>query len=84
MGCAFERSLIGCRGQGQCDGRLRPNVVLFDEMLPEAAWEESMKAMGNAELVVIIGTSLNVYPANRLPSMAHGKMAVINIEPTGM
>lgn len=65
-----------------CNGALRPNVVLFDEMLPEPAWHQAVTAIAKAELVLVIGTSLHVYPANQLPSMTRGKTVVINLEPT--
>jgi NAD-dependent deacetylase len=65
-----------------CGGKLRPNVVLFGELLPVHAWEASMEAIRRAELVIVIGTSLQVYPVNQLPSMTSGKIAMINMEPT--
>ncbi|SDN61084.1 NAD-dependent protein deacetylase, SIR2 family [Paenibacillus sp. yr247] len=68
----------------QCDGKLRPNVTLFDESLPSQAWEGALKAIVQSDLVIAIGTSLNVYPANRLPSMTEGRTVVINLEPTMM
>jgi NAD-dependent deacetylase len=67
-----------------CGGRLRPNVVLFDELLPQDAWRAAVSAITRADLVLVIGTSLNVYPANQLPSMTSGLTAVINMEPTSM
>lgn len=74
--------------QGQacihCGGPLRPNVVLFDEMLPQDAWQKAVEAIVDAELVIVIGSSLNVYPANQLPVMTKGKTVAINLEPTAM
>lgn len=67
-----------------CGGPLRPNVVLFGESLPETAWNQAVADIEKADLVIVIGTSLSVYPANQLPSMAKGKIAVINLEPTEM
>ncbi len=67
----------------KCDGRLRPNVVLFGEMLPETDWRLAVKAIQKAELVLVIGTSLEVYPANQLPQMTRGKVVLINKEKTG-
>ena len=66
-----------------CGGRLRPNVVLFGEMLPEKAWSRALDAVSRAELVIVIGTSLQVYPVNQLPRMTRGKTALINAEETG-
>ena len=66
-----------------CGGKLRPNVVLFGELLPEDAWSRAMDAVRQAELVIVIGTSLQVYPVNQLPSMTRGKTALLNKEETG-
>ncbi|MEW9669974.1 NAD-dependent deacetylase [Ammoniphilus sp. 3BR4] len=73
---------LGGEPCGKCGGKLRPNVVLFGEMLPEEAWDQSISAIRMAELVVVIGTSLQVYPVNQLPKMTKGKIAIINLEPT--
>jgi NAD-dependent deacetylase len=68
----------------RCGGRLRPNVVLFGEMLPEDAWREALAEFSRADLVIAIGTSLAVSPANQLPMLTGGQMALINLEPTEM
>lgn len=52
----------------ECGGILRPNIVFFDELLPDRAMEDAMGAMRNAELVLVLGTSLNVFPAAILPT----------------
>lgn len=67
-----------------CGGRLRPGVVLFGEALPERVWSEAIDNMVKADLVLVIGSSLQVYPVNQLPAMAGGKIALINHEETGM
>ncbi len=63
-----------------CGGKLRPNVVLFGEMLPEEAWKDSFDAIEKADLVIVIGTSLEVYPANQLSEMTNGRTIYINAE----
>ncbi|MER2105957.1 MAG: NAD-dependent deacylase [Solibacillus sp.] len=63
-----------------CGGKLRPNVVLFGEMLPNEAWQKSLQAIEQADLVLVIGTSLEVYPVNQLPAMTQGKLVYINLE----
>lgn len=65
-----------------CGGKLRPNVVLFGESLPQASWQKAMHAIKAAELVLVIGTSLEVYPVNQLPMMTHGKTVYINLDVT--
>ncbi|TCS70523.1 SIR2 family NAD-dependent protein deacylase [Effusibacillus lacus] len=67
-----------------CGGRLRPNVVLFGEMLPEDAWNEALANITRADLVLVIGTSLQVYPVNQLPSVTRGRIAILNAEATDM
>lgn len=61
-----------------CGGKLRPNVVLFGESLPENSWMKALNAIREAELVIVIGTSLEVYPVNQLPMMTKGKTVFIN------
>nr|WP_026696916.1 NAD-dependent deacylase [Alkalicoccus chagannorensis] len=61
-----------------CGGRIRPGVVLFGEMLPAEAWEPAMEKMERSDLSIVIGTSLEVYPANQLPAVTRGRTAYIN------
>ncbi len=53
-----------------CDAPVRPDVVLFGEMLPPGAFETAEEAAGQCELFVCIGTSALVFPAAALPSIA--------------
>ena len=66
-----------------CGGKLRPNVVLFGESLPMDAWNRSLDAIRRADLVLVIGTSLQVAPVNQLPFLTRGKLVLINAEETG-
>ncbi len=68
---------VQCRS---CGGRLRPGVVLFGETLPQDAWDCALRDIKKAHLVIVIGTSLQVYPANQLPGMTNGKTALINYD----
>jgi NAD-dependent deacetylase len=72
---------IPCR---YCSGPLRPDVVLFGEMLPEDVWNAALAAVSRAELLLVIGTSLQVYPVNQLPALTLGRVAILNAEPTEM
>jgi len=63
-----------------CSGRLRPGVVLFGELLPEEAWNEALRNIEEADLVIVVGTSLEVYPVNQLPRMTEGKTIYVNAE----
>lgn len=50
----------------QCGQPCRPNVVLFGEALPAQAWADAERVMGEADTVVAVGTSAQVYPAASL------------------
>lgn len=52
-----------------CGGALRPGVVLFGEMLPEAALDKAVEAMETCDGLLIIGSSLQVHPAASLPQI---------------
>lgn len=62
------------------DGKLRPGVTLFGEMLPQEAWSATIEEVEKSKLLIVIGTSLEVYPANRIPKMTKGKTVLINME----
>lgn len=62
---------------------LRPDVVLFGEALPSKAWALAEKDINNCDLLIVIGTSLEVYPANQFPRLAKGKTVLINYEDIG-
>lgn len=69
----------------ECGGKLRPSVVLFGEMLPEDALYQAAEESENAELFIVLGSSLTVTPANQFPIIAKqngAKLVIINMEPT--
>jgi NAD-dependent deacetylase len=53
-----------------CGDRLRPDVVLFGEMLPRVAFELAAESARECELCFVVGTSAIVYPAASLPEIA--------------
>jgi NAD-dependent deacetylase len=66
-------------------GKLRPDVVWFEESLPEMELELATQASASCEIFLSVGTSTVVYPAAALPTEAlqHGAIVVeINPEPT--
>lgn len=68
-----------------CGGRLRPNVVLFEEMLPVEAYKRAEDACLRCEVLLVVGSSLEVYPVADLPHLARergAKIAIVNSEPT--
>ncbi len=48
---------------GKCDGVIKPDVVLYEESLDEDAINGSIAAIRQADMLIVGGTSLNVYPA---------------------
>lgn len=81
-----ELPVDGCRLEpprcDACNGYVRPGVVWFGEMLPEAAWNAGLAAAGDCDLFFSIGTSGIVYPAAELPLRALGAGAtVVHVNP---
>ena len=73
--------------QCKCGKLLRPDVVWFGESLPQDVWEEAIMEANSCDVMVIVGTSLVVSPANTLPIYAKENKAVlieINPEQTDM
>lgn len=67
-----------------CGGVLRPDVVWFGEQLPRDVWRRAEGHARGAEVMVVVGTSLAVSPANMLPAYARrGGALVIEINPEG-
>src|SRR5438132_587386 len=69
----------------RCGGRLRPDVVWFNEMLPEDAIVRSIDGSRNCDVFFSTGTSTLVHPAASLPfeALQHGATVVeINPDPT--
>lgn len=65
-----------CTEEG-CHGIVRPDVTLYGEMLPAQAWRHSEEACEEADLMIIGGTSLAVYPAANLVDYFRGKWLVV-------
>ncbi len=67
-------------------GNLRPDIVLYDEAIPEDAIQQSLAALSAADLVVIVGTSLKVYPFAGLVQYANpaAKLIAVNQEPLAL
>ena len=65
-----------------CNNILKPNVVLFEEPLPASEWQKAIALSSNCDVMFVIGSSLNVSPANMLPYYAMKRNAtVIEINP---
>jgi len=62
-----------------CGGRVKPDVVLYEEGLDEAVMNRALRAISRADMLIIGGTSLNVYPAAGLIRYYSGhKLVLIN------
>ncbi|NJC98672.1 MAG: RNA polymerase subunit sigma [Anaerolineales bacterium] len=68
-----------------CNGILKPDVILFGEQLPQAAWFESQSAARQCDLMLVAGSSLEVLPVAGLPMQALDRGAhliILNNTPT--
>ncbi len=66
-----------------CGGVIKPDVVLYEEPLDEATMNAALQAIRRADLLIVGGTSLNVYPAAGLLRFYRGSaLVVINKTPT--
>ena len=68
-----------------CNGILKPDVILFGEQLPQSAWMEAQRAARQCDLMLVAGSSLEVLPVAGLPMQALDRGAhliIINNTPT--
>ncbi len=67
-----------------CGGGIKPDVVLYEESLDGQTIENAIKAISQADLLIIGGTSLAVYPAAGLVRYCSGRLVVLNKSATPM
>jgi NAD-dependent deacetylase len=68
-----------------CGAPLKPDVVLFGEFLPEGALERAYALAAGADLLLCVGSSLEVHPIAQLPGVtrqAGGEIAIVTAGPT--
>lgn len=68
-----------------CSGKLRPSVVLFGESLDSRVLGEAFQVSAQADLFLVLGSSLLVSPANNLPKIAVDRgasLVIVNRDPT--
>ena len=68
-----------------CGGVFKPDITFFGEGLPPKAWTEAEALVRKADLLLVLGTSLTVYPAAGLPELcvaSGGRMVLVNDQPT--
>jgi NAD-dependent protein deacetylase/lipoamidase len=71
----------------ECNGVIKPNVILFGEQLPIVELQNAKKVARNSDLMLVIGSSLEVAPASDIPVIAKqngAKIVIVNLEPTSM
>jgi NAD-dependent deacetylase len=74
-----QRDFIDLKPCAKCGGGLRPGVVLFGENLPQDALDASWNASEQCGVFIVLGSSLQVSPANQMPSIAHRSGAYVAI-----
>ena len=89
--CDFKDKIVSSFSQlpplCKCGNILRPDVVWFGESLPEDVWRSAIEQSSSCDVMVVVGTSLAVSPANLLPVYAKqngATMIEVNIEQTHM
>ena len=89
--CNFKDDIQGKFSENppmcKCGNMLRPDVVWFGESLPHDVWQKAMNYASRCDLMIVVGTSLVVSPANILPIYAQQNNAIlieINLENTDM
>ena len=62
-----------------CNGILKPDVILFGEQLPQSAWQAAQRATRQCDLMLVAGSSLEVLPVAGLPVQAldHGAHLIV-------
>jgi NAD-dependent deacetylase len=77
-----EEGVARCHG---CNGPVKPDVVLFGELLPQGAMDQAAALAAGAELLLCVGSSLEVFPVAGLPSITRssgGRVAILTKGPT--
>jgi len=85
--CAYQRvdkstAVDGIPQCPECRAVLRPGVVWFGEQLPRLVWDDAERAVHDSQVLIVAGTSAQVYPAAGLISQARVPVIEINIDDT--
>jgi len=71
---------------GSCKVPIKPDVVLFEDLIPVDAWNNSVEIAQRCDLMLVFGSSLVVYPAAELPMIAvenGAQLVIVNLQETG-
>jgi NAD-dependent deacetylase len=69
----------------KCGGILKPDVILFGEQLPQMAWMKALREARQCDLMLVVGSSLEVLPVAGLPMQALDRgahLVIVNNSPT--
>jgi NAD-dependent deacetylase len=69
----------------RCGGIMKPGVIFFGEALPEETLREATWHANHCDLLIVVGSSLVVYPAASIPFVAEqagAKLVIVNLTPT--
>lgn len=69
----------------KCNGVLKPNVILYGEQLPARVFSAASRDARQCEVMLVAGSSLEVYPVAGLPQVAmqnRAKLIIVNYDPT--
>ena len=69
----------------RCGGLIKPDIVFYGEGLDDRLWREAERDFSRADLLLVLGSSLTVYPVASLPEMTlqcGGKIIIVNAQPT--
>ncbi len=70
-----------------CKGPYKPDITFFGEQLPEVAFVKAQELAMSADVMIVLGTSLTVYPAAGLPRLTlqrGGKVFIVNGQSTSL
>lgn len=70
-----------------CGAIMKPDITLYEEPLPMEAWQQASDEVSKADLMIVIGSSLEVIPASSLPYDTYrngGRIIIINYSSTFM
>lgn len=85
--CYSAEEILNSTGVPRCScgGLIKPDVVLYEEQLDSRTIDESLRYISEADMLIIAGTSLTVYPAASLIRYFRGSyLVLINRDPTPM
>ena len=85
-GKVYDGSVLSSGGVPKCEkcgATVRPDVTLYGEALDGFTWREAENEIAEADLLIVGGSSLTVYPAASLVGNFEGKhLVIINYSPT--